>query len=179
MILAIDPSGNFNEGAGVTGWSLLREDMNRIIKFGIIDASTASTDIEHWGRHLDLIKNLNEQYGGITVVMEDYLLYAAQANTQINSRMETVKLIGIIQYYCAGQDIPCKLQTAASVKRRWPNYLLAEKGYIKRTENTRVVRGVEQVYELVSVNGFTVADHVVDSIRHAVHYATFHAGKEK
>ena len=173
MILAIDPSGNFNEGKGITGWILMKEDTGKVIKFGAIDASTSICAEEHWHKHVNLLLSLQETYKNITVVCEDYMLYADKAATQINSRMETPKLIGILQYVCYMNHMPLHLQTAVSVKRRWKNFLLEKKGFIILKTYTKVVRGVSQEYELTYIGEYKVNDHVIDALRHAVHYYTF------
>lgn len=170
MILAIDPSGNFTEGKGISGWVLLCPQTKNIVKFGAIDASTSGSQFEHWDKHMDLIKNLHAQYELTAVVLEDYILYADKAGSQVNSRFETIKLIGIIEYICKLWRIPVELQTAVSVKRRWKNFLLAEKGFI---EIKPYMHKSGKEYEFVYVNGFKVNDHIVDALRHAVHYMVF------
>lgn len=173
MILAIDPSGNFNEGKGISGWLLLCEETDNIVKFGAIDASTSLSDFDHWNKHINLIENLNKEYKGLIVVLEDYILYENKASSQINSRFETIKLIGIIQFYCKMNNIPLFFQTAVSVKRRWKNFLLEKKGYI----TLNVYKKETTSYEIVYINGFKVNNHVVDALRHAVHFKHFHIVK--
>lgn len=174
MILAIDPSGNFNEGKGITGWTLLSEDNGAIVKFGAIDASTCLTAEEHWTNHINLIKGITEEYDSVYVVIEDFILYASKASSQINSRFETVKLIGIIQLYCWTEKIPLHFQTAVSVKRRWKNFLLEKKGFI---EIKKYNKG-KKTYEMCYINGYKVNDHVIDSLRHGVHFYYFQTKKE-
>ena len=172
MILAIDPSGNFNEGKGISGWLLMTADTGRIIKFGAIDASTSLSDSEHWEKHANLIENLHKEFPGLEIVLEDFMLYASKASSQINSRFETVKLIGIIQHLCFKLDIPLHFQTAVSVKRRWKNFLLEKKGFIELKDYAKG----DKTYTMIYINGHKVNDHVVDACRHAVHYYYFHKG---
>ena len=70
--------------------------------------------------------------------------------------METSKLIGIIQLWCYNHNIPYAMQLAATVKSRWTDEILHYKGYLKKS-------GLR----------YTVCEHTRDSMRHAVHYATF------
>lgn len=170
MILAVDPSGNFNEGKGITGWLMLCEETDNIVKFGAIDASTSLSAFEHWDKHIDLIKNLNNDFKGLIVVIEDYILYENKASSQVNSRFETIKLIGIIEYFCKQNNIPLYFQTAVSVKRRWKNFLLEKKGYVK----LQIYKKETTSYETVYINGYKVNNHVVDALRHAVHFKHFH-----
>ena len=90
-ILAIDPSGNFTEGKGTTGWSLLDENL-KIITCGQKLAIEYTKKEEYWKDILALITELKPDI----LVVEDFLLYASKSNSQINSRFETPKLIGII-----------------------------------------------------------------------------------
>src|SRR5690554_1200878 len=92
-ILSIDPSGNFTEGKGTTGWSLL-DEFCKVIACGQIKAEYFENKICYWKAIVSLIEELNSDY----LVLEDFLLYAHKSNVQINSRFETSKLIGIIEY---------------------------------------------------------------------------------
>lgn len=176
MILAIDPSGNFMEGKGISGWVLLCHKTKNIVKFGAIDASTSGSQFEHWHKHIDLIQNLHNQYGLTAVVIEDYILYAAKADSQVNSRFETIKLIGIIEYICMTLDIPVELQTAVSVKRRWKDFILREKGFVELKDYQH---RDGKTYQMTYINGFKVNGHIVDALRHAIHYMVFRVDKEQ
>lgn len=170
MILAIDPSGNFNEGKGISGWTMLDRNTGKIVKVGSIDASTSLSMEEHWKKHLDLIDQIYWSHPELVIVIEDYMLYATKADTQIGSRFETPKLIGLIQYHCYLKGIPIHLQTATSVKRRWKNFLLEKKGFLVLKSYKKGAK----VYEMVYINDYKVNDHIVDSVRHAVHFYHFH-----
>lgn len=169
MILAIDPSGNFHEGKGITGWTLLDESTGKILRVGSIDASTCLDMESHWKKHLQLVDEMFWASPDLVVIVEDYMLYATKLETQIGSRMETPKLIGVLQYHCYTKGIPIYLQTAVSVKRRWKNFLLAKKGFIE----VKPYKKGTKTYEMVYINGFKVNDHIVDSVRHAVHFYHF------
>lgn len=175
MILSLDPSGNFNEGKGISGWVMLDEKTGKIAKFGAIDASISLSIEEHWQKHINLIEGAYDVYGpeNITIVIEDYLLYASKASTQINSRLETPKLIGVIQMYCHQKKIPLHFQTAVSVQRRWKDFLLEKKGFITIKDYPKNGR----INKFIYIGEFKVNNHVVDALRHAVHYYTFH-GKD-
>ena len=161
-ILAIDPSGNFKEGKGITGWCLLDTETKKIVKFGYISAEMYSNQYTYWDAHITLIDSLSGF--APAVVVEDFLLYSNRATNQINSRFETPQLIGIIKYECYKRGTMVYIQTAASVKKRWNNDILVKKGYLN-------VKG--RCYYIGSV---LVSDHIQDALRHAVHFATF--GKE-
>jgi Holliday junction resolvasome RuvABC endonuclease subunit len=172
MLLAIDPSGNFNEGKGISGWVLMTEDTGKVIKFGAIDASTSMSFEQHCDNHMKLIEQLSEKYPNTTVIVEDYFLYANRAATQINSRMETPKLLGVIQYFCYKHGIKLQFQTAVSVQRRWKDFLLVKQGFMTTSKYMRQ----DKEYTFCYINGFKVNNHVVDALRHAVHYYRFQCG---
>ena len=155
-ILAIDPSGNFSEGKGTTGWALVT-DTKTIITVGQVLAKNYSTKIEYWSALMDLIKNLQPDI----VVIEDYLLYKDKAQSQILSRLETARIIGVLEYICAKRDIPYFFQRAIDVKRRWTDEILVSKGYIQK-QGSRYYAG-----------GVLISDHIRDAIRHGIHFATY------
>ena len=159
-VLAIDPSGNYQEGLGTTGWCLLDVVTNKVCKFGSIYAGNYSCQFQYWDAHVQLIDSVSGYHPD--VVIEDYLLYSNRAEAQTNSRLETPQLIGIIKYETYKRGLFVYIQTAMQVKTRWDNQLLAKKGYISMTGNRCYIGDV------------LISDHIQDSIRHAVHYKTYH-----
>lgn len=165
-ILGLDPSGNFNEGKGKTGWVLMSVRFKRTIKFGEIDASTYLEKELYWKAIIDLILNLNQEFPELHVVVEDYFLYENKAIAQTNSRMETPQLIGVIKYTCYMHNIYIDMQTAASVKTRWEEKILVYNNYLQ----SEVENGRTKYY----INNYHVkSDHTRDALKHAVHYLTF------
>lgn len=163
-ILAIDPSGSFTEGKGTTGWCLLGVDAFFISKAGCLKATDYATQQEYWDAHIKLIDSMNEQYANKTmVVLEDYLLYADKAKQQINSRMETPQLLGILQHYIQSKGIKCIRQPASLVKQRWADKILLRRGIIKQ-------KGTNYVHPCTKEN---LNNHIRDAVRHAVHVAQF------
>lgn len=161
-ILALDPSGNYNEGKGTTGWCLYDTQTNRIVMFGVIKAIKYNSMMEYWDAHIRLIDDLSGY--AITVVLEDYLLYSNKVDTQIRSRLETPKLIGALQYELYLRGIKVIFQNAALVKKRWSDEILEHKHLIEK-----------QGYTYFK-NDIKLSEHTKDAMRHALHYATF--GKE-
>lgn len=150
--MAFDPSGSYHEGKGTTGWCLMYR--GKIIKYGLLEAKAFKNAMQYYKAHLDLIQRMETCYpNNLIIVMEDYLLYAKRTSSQINSRMETCKLIGIIQYYCFSNNLQCTLQTAAMVKKRWSDEVLEHEGFELPTTYTE--------------------RHARDAIRHAIHYTYF------
>ena len=166
-ILALDPSGSFYEGKGTTGWCLFDANLMTCIETGSIFAKDYVSMEAYWDAVLQLV--ITYTTPTTILVCEDYLLYATKTTEQINSRMETPKLIGVLQHACWTANIPYYMQTAGEVKNRWANEILAYKGYI-------VKRGRSWVPATGGCATYT--HHSLDAIRHAVHYATFR-NKEK
>lgn len=155
-ILAIDPSGNFDEGKGTTGWALISEDIT-IITCGQILAKNYTNKFDYWNEILKLIEHFDVDY----VVIEDFLLYEESSRSQINSRFETPKLIGLLEHLCFTKNIKYALQRAVDVKKRWTDELLVNKNYIQKQSGRYFACGV------------MVSGHIRDAIRHGIHFATF------
>lgn len=158
-LLALDPSGEFTEGKGTTGYSLWKFELypkltTKLLKVGELSASNYNSKETYWQAHLDLINSLKPN----NIVIEDYLLYANKAMQQIGSRMETSKLIGIIEYNCKLTQTPIKFQRAVDVKSRWNDDILKAKGYLVIRNNRSYI------------NGIMISRHIKDSIRHALHF---------
>lgn len=169
FILALDPSGSFNEGKGTTGYCILEITADRITITGNILAKNYLKIESYWQAHINLIDKYRKKYGKrLIIVMEDYILYKHKAQSQTNSRMETSKLISIIQYHCFIYNISYHMQLAAEVKNRWSDEILHYKGYLIKHKN-KLVLPHSQIY---------VDHHCKDAIRHAVHYGTFKIKKE-
>lgn len=168
-ILAFDPSGSFYEGKGTTGWCLYDATKNEFITVGSVYAKDFICAEEYWNEILEIIKRVNKLFKNIVVVCEDYILYASKLQDQINSRMETCKLIGVLQLYCYMNRIPYYMQLASEVKQRWSDKIL---------EHKRIIKAKGRGWIPTSGDCRTYTHHSLDAIRHAIHYSTFR-NKEK
>lgn len=155
-ILALDISGSYHEGKGVTGWCLMRD--GKVMRYGLIRAENYTSDMLYYKAHATLVHNMRACYKDIHVVLEDYLLYGSKAKAQINSRMETSQLLGILKYYCYSEKISCYIQAASLVKKRWSDDILIHKGI--ELPESREMR------------------HARDAIRHATHHTYFGERRE-
>lgn len=161
-ILALDPSGSFNEGKGTTGWCLYDAGLKIIKASGSICAIDYNSMEEYWQAQLDLCAYYMQK--NTVLVCEDYLLYASKALEQSNSRMETSKLIGCVQLECWRKGWAYIMQPAVEVKNRWTNAILVYKGILKKKERGYIPATGEML-------NFT--HHTLDAIRHAIHFASF------
>lgn len=157
LVLAIDPSGSFYEGKGTTGWALFESTNRELLDFGDVKAENFDKSSEYFRAVAALLRP------DIHVVIEDYLLYANKAAQQINSRMETPKLIGYLQMCCSDLEIPYKMQMASKVKKRWADSILYYHGIIYR-------KGPGYAWY---ANNRRTNDHERDAMRHALHYIAF------
>lgn len=163
-ILAIDPSGNFEEGKGTTGLCLFSNLKNCILDLNNLRAEKYNTKEEYWQAHCDTIKQFITQYSKPFIVIEDFTLDPRRALQQSHSKMETPKLIGILQLYCQQNDIPYKMQRAVEVKNRWADHILEFKKYIIKKDRMHYLPNTTR----------PISRHCKDAIRHAVHFNTFY-----
>lgn len=162
-ILAFDPSGNFNEGKGTTGWVLMNAKKELIAR-GYISAENYKCAEEYWNEHLKLIKHNHKKYGSnLIVVIEEYILYKNRSQSQTNSKMETCRLIGAMQYLCWKINQDYSMQLAATVKERWSDEVLLRQQILYRNRTNLIHTDSNLSLGL---------GHTRDAFRHALHYAT-------
>lgn len=165
--LAFDPSGNWEENKGTTGVCLFDNITKQIIAVTNIRASDFTSKEAYWQRHVEFIKHFKAS--DLMIVIEDFTLDPKRALQQSHSRMETPKLIGIMQLACSNLDQPYQMQRPCEVKTRWADSILEYKKYIIKYK-----RGMYKIPNSSKV----ISRHCKDAIRHAVHFATF-KNKEK
>jgi hypothetical protein len=168
-ILAIDPSGNFEEGQGTTGICFWNCETNKIQNFYTIRASRYKQKEEYWQAHLNFISSFLSYGPEIIVVIEDFMLDPARALQQSHSRMETSKLIGIMQTYLFQKKIAYAMQRPAEVKTRWADPILLHKGVLVRVNKSYYLPDGDKI----------VNKHCRDAIRHAIHFDTFKNGRKR
>lgn len=132
-ILAIDPSGNYDEGKGTTGFVLMEvhEDFKYdVIDVGAIRAGSFNNKLDYWSAHIKLLKPGYADH----VVIEDYRLYnhpGMSAATQSGSLMETPRLLGLLEHTCYLARVPYTMQMA-SQQKPWSDSILTELGLLER-----------------------------------------------
>lgn len=165
-ILALDPSGAYNEGKGTTGICLLNALTGVIITTNRIEARDHVTQMSYWKEHAAWIQSCHDAFPGqLALVMEDYLIYASRADSHINSHMETSQLIGYLKMVCDDLQIPVTMQRACDVKNRWSNTILERKGILFRQGRSLAVQTEDGPKR--------VCLHEVDALRHALHFHHF------
>jgi hypothetical protein len=164
LVLAIDPSGSYYEGKGTTGWAIFESETKTLLDYGSIKAADYATVNAYYQAVSRLIKPK------MKVVIEEFLLYANKAKQQINSKMETSKLIGYLQMYCFTCNVEYTMQLAGEVVKRWADHILVHKGVIKQANG--------KLRNMYYALGRLTNEHERDAMRHAMHYITFKLKKE-
>lgn len=154
-ILAFDPSGNFEEGRGTTGWSVF-DSQGELGMFGEIKATECETAEEYWDKHLGLITDVEPS----VVVCESFHLQPSKAKQQSWSALETPQLIGLLRWYCWDNNIPIVLQKPL-IKQRFTDDVLEKMGVIEKRGSKYYIAG-----NLTNL-------HMRDSIRHGLYYKRY------
>lgn len=165
-ILGVDPSGAFNEGKGVTGILLLGPEAE-IEHHTFVKAKDYDGQLAYWQGTIKEMEKIQKESGSVLSI-EDYVLYATAASAQINSEMETSKLIGAMCMWAYNEDVPIYSRNASLVKKRWSNKILEHKGYVRKEGS-----------KFVDKDGVWINRHVMDALRHALHCHYFELGNKK
>ncbi|QWE49741.1 resolvase [Paenibacillus phage SV21] len=156
-ILALDISGNFEEGKGTTGVAFLREGD---IGLGTISSTKDKSAESYWGSIIETIDRLAPEH----LVVEGYRLYhhkGKSSNVQANSILETPQLLGVIRYHCFKEGINLVIQYAKDVKTRWSEDVLCAKGYLEKKGN--------RYYH----DEYLVNTHMRDALKHLLHFEKY------
>lgn len=156
-IIGIDPSGAYKEGKGTTGIVVL-DPQGKLIDHMPVFAQEHPSQMAYWKAVIDQVEMLLLRYEGAVISIEDYVLYASSAKAQINSEMETSKLIGAITIFAFEYGTPLYIRSASRVINRWSNHILEHKKLIYREKN-----------KWVDSDGNKINQHCLDALRHAVH----------
>jgi len=132
-LLAIDPGQT-------TGYSVFLD--GELFEYGIIPW----TETRGWDLIVDKIHIVNPN----VIVVEDYRLYASKSSAQIGSQLNTVRIIGAIDFIAYRYNWKLVKQMAVTAKGFCTDYKLMEWGYWT---------GINR--------------HARDSIRHGCYYLLF------
>ena len=156
-VVSIDPSGSFKEGLGTTGYYVLDGECNTV-RHGIVEAKNHTDQMHYWNHVLCTIDSLMSINKNAVLSLEDYVLYASSAKSQINSEMETSKLIGAIMMHAYLHNYKLYKRNASAVMKRWTNHIIEHKGIIVRSGNT-----------WADAQGNKINQHSMDALRHGLH----------
>jgi hypothetical protein len=158
-VLSFDPSGNFNEGKGTTGYSLSL-DGNLPHKLGDIRATDYTSKQAYWFAHKELIETSFPDY----IVIESYRLFGHKAKEQTGSSLETPQLIGYMEMIAYELNIPVYFQDP-STKQRHADDILVKTGIIEKKGGKYYYHG-----ELTNL-------HQRDALRHDLYFNKYNKKK--
>lgn len=159
MIIALDPSGNWNEGKGTTGICYM-DEFGNIINVDELSASKYESPEAYWNAHIVILQRMQQEVSSMETIIEGFRLYATKKNEQVNSQFETPQLIGVIRHWHYTTDTPLKITYATEVKIRWSDDILERTGYIYKKNGRRYLTATDQLLN----------NHKTDALRHALHY---------
>lgn len=157
-VLCFDPSGNFEEGNGTTGWALFED--NELTLFGDVAAKDFDRIEDYWYAVTRPIRTFEVD----TVIIEDYRLFGHKAKQQSWSALETPQLIGHMRMYCYESDIEVVFQSPKD-KVRVADPQLERLGIIEKRGN--IYYCLDKKTNL----------HQRDAIRHGIFYHRYRKGK--
>lgn len=154
----LDPSGNFSEGKGTTGWATFVN--GQVARFGEVKASDYASQEEYWYVVARIVTGANADLIGC----ESYRLFGHKAQSQVQSAMETCQLIGYLRMVAYHRNIPFVMQDP-SQKVRVNDENLTREGVFEKRGNNYYFEG-----KLTNL-------HMRDAIRHGIHYNRY--GRKK
>jgi hypothetical protein len=163
VILAIDPSGNFEEGKGKTGIAISYNGWE-CVKTYTVDAAKYSNRMSYWDAVIEYVHKLlkiREEGYDIHVVIEKYVM--RNNGFTIGKMPETVMLIGLLIYFCEKNGIKYTLQTPSQVKKRYSNEHLTKLFPQITYKNNR--------YQLEKSK--ILNDHERDALKHLAFYKNY------
>lgn len=158
-VLSFDPSGNFSEGKGTTGWAVFKQ--KDLSHFGEIKASDYMLKQEYFSAHQDLIEETMPN----VIVIESYKLFGHKAKQQSGSSLETPQLIGFIEMVAFQHNIPVVFQDPSS-KVRVADDILTRMGVFEKKGRSYYCQGHK------------TSLHERDSIRHGIFYIRYKLKEE-
>lgn len=163
-LLAIDPSGSFDTGKGITGYSIYNLNKQTLLTVGQIRAEDFEQKGDYYKEHLKLVEKIKPNL----IVIEEFTLYPSKASSFYNKELETSQLIGEIEGYARINKIEVIKQRASNIKGALykPNVLL--KAINNQIEHNNLGKRMKK--NQWKFKGKVISNHIVDSIRHAAYY---------
>jgi hypothetical protein len=164
--IAIDPSGNFEEGKGHTGIAIIDDNDWENVKVLSISAKDFLSRHSYWWNIIHTLGR-NSKLGETQVVIESYV--TRMNGFTIGKQSETAMLIGVIVYRCEQLEIPYTFQAPSAAKSRFKDELLP-KYYPKLVLDTSTGKN-RYLYD-----GKLISDHIRDAMKHLLYFKRY---KEK
>lgn len=163
-VIAIDPSGNFTDGKGITGVAIAEVNEDTIdfdtLEFKDIRAVSFQNRHDYWKAIIDLITPDS------VVVIEKFQI--RNNGFTVGSAPETLMLIGVLIYTCENLGVKYVLQLPTVAKTRYKDNIIQLKvPKLIKTTNGR------WYFKTKMLN-----DHKIDALRHLLYYTRYNIGKE-
>lgn len=120
--IAIDPSGNFEEGKGHTGIAVMLNNDISTLKTVSINAKSYDSRYEYWSAVKKFVQDYALEGNKVQVVIESYV--TRMNGFTIGKMPETAMLIGVLAYTFDALGIPYYFQQPSSAKTRFKDELL-------------------------------------------------------
>lgn len=164
-VIAIDPSGNFTEGKGITGIAKAEVNEDSIdfdtLEFSDIKAANYKTRHDYWKAILNTLEKDS------VIVIEKFQI--RNNGFTVGSAPETLMLIGLLIYTCEELGLKYVLQLPTVAKTRFKDNILQ----IKVPKLLKVPNG-RWYFRTKILN-----DHKIDALRHLLYYVKYNIGKEE
>lgn len=163
IILAVDPSGSYQYGSGTTGWCLVEQETEKIIRLGQIKAKDFKTKDEYIEKHKELL-----EFKFDTLVIENFILYPSSASSLYNQELETSEIVGIMDSLAKSLNKKVVRQRALNIKSalKKPEILMNIANKKQKQLLAEMISGrIYWTFDYKRISG-----HIVDSIRHAFYY---------
>jgi hypothetical protein len=161
LTIAIDPSGNFEDGKGHTGVAYIEGSDWNTVKSKSINAKDFETRYDYWNAVKKVIQDIGIEHRSAQIVIESYV--TRTNGFTIGKMPETAMLIGVLVYFCEMYKIPYYLQNASQAKTRFKDNLLPD--YIPGLELKEHGR-----YYL---KGKLTNDHERDALKHLLYFKRY------
>lgn len=169
IVVAVDPSGNFEEGKGTTGLAVFVDGV--LVETDVVKAVDFESAEAYWiGNENRIIKCILNHVSGwllmdayandVTIVCESYKLQRNKAVQQSGSWLETPQLIGFLRARFYGHKTSLIFQDP-TIKTRFNDSVL---------ENMGVVEKKGRSYFR---NGDPITMHERDAIRHGMYFIRY------
>lgn len=161
--IAIDPSGNFEEGKGHTGIAVIEDSDWESVKVLSISAKDFESRHKYWH---EIVHTLMGEFRitGTHVVIESYV--TRMNGFTIGKQSETAMLIGVIVYLCEQVHVSYSFQAPSAAKSRFKDELLP-KYYPKLVLDTSTGKN-RYIYD-----GKIISDHIRDAMKHLLYFKRY------
>lgn len=160
--IAIDPSGNFEEGKGHTGIAVITDNDWENVEVFSISAKNFDSRFEYWTKIIAEMIHLSAR--DANVVIESYV--TRMNGFTIGKQAETAMLIGALIWHLDSIGVPYTFQAPSAAKTRFKDELLP-KYYPKLQLDTSTGKS-RYLY-----NGKLISDHIRDAMKHLLYFKRY------